>query len=138
MPYLGSGAEDQLLRNICMLARTHKSAVTLLRVLDVPRAISLDSPDIPGLPEAKESLESAIEIARQSGIKATYKIVPARETGPAIVEQAAALDADLIIMEAMRERERLYSDAPLARTVDLVLKRAQCAVWVSRIWELEK
>jgi nucleotide-binding universal stress UspA family protein len=77
--------------------------------------------------EARRALEKAHAIAERRGVRLRERTVRARSRGEAIVAEAEAADADLIVMRAApRTRKRLFG-----KTADYVLRHAACRVLVT-------
>lgn len=132
MPYLGTPRDQQLLRMVCRIAQAHKASLTLVHILEVPMALAVGADNVPGAEAARQALQEASAIAAKAGVNISTDIIPAREAGHAIIERAKRGGVDLVVMEA---RQRDYvATAPLERTVDYVLRRAPCTVWISRSW----
>ena len=95
-------------------------------------ALAVGADNVPGAEAARQALQEASAIAAKAGVTIATDIIPAREAGHAIIERAKRGGVDLVVMEA---RQRDYvATAPLERTVDYVLRRAPCTVWISRSW----
>jgi nucleotide-binding universal stress UspA family protein len=130
VPYTGTERDDAVLVAAAQVAKGSKAKITAVYVLEVPMALPIDSADLPGMDEADAILDRAEEVAAEIGCELATELLQAREAGPAIVESAIDHTADLIFMEAHRRRR--FGMGLLGRTVEYVLKRAPCAVWVSR------
>lgn len=130
IPYLGTPAEQELLKATCKIARLFKAKVSVVHVIEVPMALPVDADNLPGVEEANAVLDGAEDIAAESRASATTDLLQARDAGHAIVEEAISRGVDLIMMEA-QQRMRLGM-LSLGRTVDYVIKHAPCPVWISR------
>jgi basic amino acid/polyamine antiporter, APA family len=76
---------------------------------------------------AHAALEKAHAIAASRGVRLRERVVRARSRGEAIVAEAEAANADLIVMRAApRDRKRLFG-----KTADYVLRHADCRVLVT-------
>ncbi len=95
----------------------------------VPRAFPLEGP----LPEdvaqrAAESLAEARALGEENGVEIVTRTIVARSIGHAIVEDARASGADLIVLGSSprwRRQSRFFSP-----TVDHILRHAPCEVLV--------
>jgi nucleotide-binding universal stress UspA family protein len=110
------------------LAQERGSSVDALYVIQVP----LDQPLEAELTEAEEraaaSLAEAALLGADHGVEVHGETVRARSIGQAIVEQARARDADLIVLGSAprwRRQSRFFSP-----TVDYVLRKAPCEVLI--------
>lgn len=119
---------DEVLATAIRLAHERGSAITVLHVALVPLDLPLDT-ELPGQAErAEEALADARVLAGEHAVDVDTVFVPARSIGAAVVEQAAALDADLIVLGSSprwRRQSRFFSP-----TVDYVLRKAAAEVMV--------
>jgi nucleotide-binding universal stress UspA family protein len=130
VPYTGQERDDALLAVAVQVARIARAKITAVHVLEVPMALPVDAAELPGTAEADAILDRAERVASDLGFEIQTEMLQAREAGPAIVESALDLGVDLIFMEAHRRRR--FGLSLLGKTVEYVLKRAPCTVWVSR------
>ena len=77
--------------------------------------------------EADRLLDDARVVASAYGVRTIDRIVRARQAGRAIVEEAERRQAEIVVLGAPRGRHR----AIFGKTVDFVLKNAQCRVMVA-------
>jgi nucleotide-binding universal stress UspA family protein len=77
---------------------------------------------------ARRALEQANAIAGSRGVRLRSRVIRARARGEAIVAEADAAGADLIVVRATPRP----GTALFGRTVDYVLKHARCRVLVMR------
>jgi nucleotide-binding universal stress UspA family protein len=131
MPYKGTESEDELLRATCRVARQFKARLLVVHVMEVPMSYALDAQRVPGHEEAEDLLDHAEEVAGEVGLHIETELVRDRSAGHAVVEQARAVGADLVIMEAASVKD---PNAPaVGRTADYILKHAPCNVWISHL-----
>jgi nucleotide-binding universal stress UspA family protein len=78
--------------------------------------------------EASEVLEDMRAMADEYGVELIPKIIPARQAGRAIVEEAKRRKSEVIIIGV--ERKRRLGERLFGRTVEYVLKNAPCRVVV--------
>jgi APA family basic amino acid/polyamine antiporter len=119
---------EEVLATAIKLAEEQSAKLTALHVIKVPLDQALDAPLHPEEEQAAASVEEATEIAGEHGVTVDGRIVRARALGPAIVEEAQASGADLILMGSAprwRRQSRFFSP-----TVDYVLRKAPCEVMV--------
>jgi APA family basic amino acid/polyamine antiporter len=119
---------EEMVATAIALARDGNARVEALYVIPVPLALPLDAP----LPEAEErarrSLEEARALGEDHGVAVATAVVRARSIGHAIVAEARARRADLIVLGSSprwRRQSRFFSP-----TVDVVLRGAPCEVVV--------
>lgn len=119
---------EEVLATAVKLAEEHAARIRVLHVIRVPLDLPLDA-DLHDEEEAAESsIAEAKLLASEHGVEIEGHIVRARALGEAIVAEAAADDADLIVMGSAprwRRQSRFFSP-----TVDYVLRRAPCEVMV--------
>jgi APA family basic amino acid/polyamine antiporter len=119
---------EEVLATAVKLGEEHSCAVRVLHVLRVPLELPLDA----ALPEREEEAERSLaevrELAAEHGVEVETATTRARALGEAIVEEAVASSADLIVMGSAprwRRQSRFFSP-----TVDYVLRMAPCEVMV--------
>ena len=109
------------------LAPEGGASITAVVVIEVAAELPLDAHMEDEEHAAREALEKAHAIAASRGVRLRERIVRARSRGEAIVAEAEAADADLIVMRAApKNGKRLFG-----RTADYVLRHADCRVLVT-------
>jgi nucleotide-binding universal stress UspA family protein len=109
------------------LAPERGGSITAVVVIEVPAELPLEAHMLEEEAAAREALEKAHAIAASRGVRLRERIVRARARGEAIVAEAEAVDADLVVIRAIpRGRKRLFG-----KTADYVLRHAACRVLVS-------
>jgi nucleotide-binding universal stress UspA family protein len=109
------------------LAPEGGASITAVVVIEVAAELPLDAHMDDEEHAARVALEKAHAIAASRGVRLRERIVRARSRGEAIVAEAEAADADLIVMRAARKNgKRLFG-----RTADYVLRHADCRVLVT-------
>jgi nucleotide-binding universal stress UspA family protein len=115
----------------CDLARTHGTELVALHVVEVDWRHDL-SDEIPGSRErASAVLDMAEEAAERGSVSLRTELLQARDVGAALVDESAAIDADLLVL-GLPYRKRLGGDFELGRTIPYVFQNAQCSVLVLR------
>lgn len=118
-----------MLATAIKLAEENGAEVRVVHVQRVPLSLPLDC--VLGAQEQEAALDAigdAREIAEEHGVEVEARIVRARSISEAIVEEATAVDADVILLgSAPRWRQQARFFSP---TVDEVLRRAPCEVMV--------
>ena len=130
MPINGSPEDDMALYLACMFGKRNKAKLTAIYVVEVKRAQPVDAE----LPEESDFgqrlLDQAEELARQMDCSLSVDLLQARSAGPAIVDEARALQADLIVMGLpYRSQFGMYQ---LGEASNYVLSHAGCRVWLVR------
>jgi APA family basic amino acid/polyamine antiporter len=132
VPVASGYPSDEAMDLACRLARERRSRIVAMTVVTVPLELPLDAylPDEVG--EADEQLDEARAIGESYGVPVTTRIVRARNSGRAIVDEAVRRGAEIIVMggprriRLQRGRRAIFGD-----TVDFVLKHAPTRVMVA-------
>jgi nucleotide-binding universal stress UspA family protein len=129
---LNGGPTDTLVvRLACELARASKAELNAVHVIEVDWRHALTDV-IPGSHErASTILDLAETAAERHKAVMTTTLLQARDVGAAIVDEAVAVEADLIIL-GLPYRKRLGGDFRFGRVVPYVLQNAPMAVWIVR------
>jgi APA family basic amino acid/polyamine antiporter len=131
VPVIPGQPSDAAMDVACRLAAERGSRIVALNVLEVP----LDQPLTQELPEleraANRELDEAAAIGNSYGVNVLTRLERARSAGPAVVAEAEARDAEIIVLGAPRRRLTAAQAAVLGTTVDYILKHAQCRVLVT-------
>jgi basic amino acid/polyamine antiporter, APA family len=126
----GRQAEEALTAAARLAASGRRSRIALVHVIEVPLALELADE----LPEAEAEAASVLDYAAAAleryGVRTVTRVVRARSAGPAIVEDAMARDAELIVVGAPRTRIRRGTPV-FGRTVDYVLRHSPIRVLVA-------
>ena len=120
---------EEMVATAVALAKERHATVEAIFVVRVPREFPLEGPLPPEVAErARMSLEEARALGEDNDVVVETETIRARSIGHAIVEEAAARNADLIVLGSAprwRRQSRFFSP-----TVDHVLRHAQCQVLV--------
>ena len=130
VPTNGGGADEEVIKLACSLARRSKAKVYTVYIIEVERSLSLDTQ----VDSETEKAEKILTHAEDAAVDADYEIetdlLQARDAGPAIVNEAVERKIDLIIMATT------YKKAPgvpeLGKAIHYVLKEAPCRVLLYR------
>ncbi len=133
VPVVGTRVSDLMMVLACQLATEKKSAIDGLYVIEVPLNLPLEARLTRERARADEVMKNAALIARQFKVSFRPHIVPARQAGRAIVDQAVELRAEVIILGMMRKRR--IADRVFGRTIDYVLDHAPCEVLLNMVPE---
>lgn len=127
----GGGADGTATRLAIGMARGRGAELVAVHVVEVDWSHDLteDRSSASDLPQ--RVLDGAEAAAEGAGVPMTTVLLQAREAGPALVDEAAQRDADVIII-GLPFRRRLGGDFDQGRTVPYVLANAPSAVWVIR------
>ncbi len=123
---------DEAMDVACRLARERGSRIVAMTVIEVPLELPLDAYLPDEVHEANEQLDEARAIGESYGVNVISRIVRARNSGRAIVDEAVRRSAEIIVMGGPR-RIRLSTGrrAIFGDTVDFVLKHAPVRVMVA-------
>lgn len=119
---------EEVLATAIRLAEEREAEVRVLNVLRIPLSMPLDCSLAEEEARGQAAIDDAREIAEEHGVEVEGRVVRARSLSEAIVEEAAAIGADVILMGSAarwRRQSRFFSP-----TVDEVLRRAPCEVMV--------
>ena len=119
---------QEVLATALRLAEEGGARVFVVHVIEVPMSLPLDAPDLEGEEEGRAALEEAREIAEDLGVEVTARVVRARSLAQAVLDEAEALKADLIVVGSAprwRHQKRFFSP-----TVNEVLRRSPVEVMV--------
>ena len=130
VPVLRTAESEEALVAAARLASERRATIVILHVLEVP----LDKPLDADVQEEEEAAYQILDEAQAllegyAGVRIVSRLVRARSAGPAIVEEAAPRDAEVIILGASRTKMR--GGTPIfGRTVDYVLRNSPTRVLV--------
>ncbi len=129
---LNGGPTDALVVRIaCELVRQTKGTLAGVHIVEVDWSHDL-SEDIASDNEAAAAvLDLAETMADKTGCRLETTLLQARDVGAALVDEAAAMGADLIVV-GLPFRKKFGGDFAIGRTVPYVLQNAPCEVLVLR------
>jgi nucleotide-binding universal stress UspA family protein len=127
----GGSFDDAIVRLALEFSRQTHAELIAVHVVELNWTQPLDADVAERSEEAQRVLDAAEGIAETMHGKLKSVLVQARDVGAAIVDEAAARDADLLIL-GLPYRTRFGGDFAIGRTVPYALKNAPCAVWVVR------
>jgi len=131
VPVVPGKPSDEAMDVACSLAAERRSRIVALNVLEIPldRTLAADLPELER--EANHELDEAVAIGDSYGVRVVGRLERARSAGPAIVAEAAARDAEIIVLGSARSGLTASHAAVFGNTVDYVLKNAPCRVLVT-------
>jgi len=130
VPVLRTVESEEALIAAARLASERRATIVLLHVLEVPLEQPLDA-ELHDREEAGDEIldEAEALLEGYAGVHIVSRLERARSAGPAIVEEAARRDAEVVILGA--PRTKLRGGKPIfGRTVDYVLRNAPTRVAV--------
>ena len=105
--------------------------VSLLHVIEVPFDRTLDAEDEAAVARADDILSRAEAHLTEHRVPTRTSTVQARAAGPAIVDDANEMGADLIVM-GLRYKKRFGGQWDAGRTVPYVMRNSTAPVWCLR------
>lgn len=127
----GDVTDPLVIRTGVELARGNATRLTALHVIEATWRYSLDE-EIPGSHAAASTILDIAEAAADRGdVRLDTQLLQAREVGAALVDEAVALEADVIVL-GLPYRKRRGGDFALGRTIPYVFQNAPMTVLVVR------
>ena len=126
VPVVGTGAAEEAMKLACRLAKKGKSKIWSVRVVTIKRSLPLDAEIESEIRETEAILDHIEEVAEEEDYEIETDVLQAREAGPAIIDEAAERNVDLIVMGI--EYKRRFGQFSLGNVVPYVLKNALCPV----------
>jgi nucleotide-binding universal stress UspA family protein len=129
---LSGGAIDAAIVRLAIeIGRPCHAELIAVHVVELNWTQPLDADVAERSEEAQRVLDAAEGIAEELHCKLESVLVQARDVGAALVDEAAARDADMLIL-GLPYKTRFGGDFAVGRAVPYALKNAPCAVWVVR------
>jgi nucleotide-binding universal stress UspA family protein len=135
VPLAGAEADDDALRLTALLLGAAEAAgeteVVLVHVIEVGFERTLDTEDVKATAFADEILDRGAAFLDARKVPNRVGMIQARAAGPAIVDEAVASSADLIVM-GLRYKRRFGGSWDAGRTVPYVMRNSKAPVWCLR------
>lgn len=129
---LNGGAADPLVVRLgCQLVRGQRAELIGVHVVEVDWSHELSDDISSGNEAAAAVLDRAEGDAEDLGARLQTSLIQARDVGAALVDEAAALGADIIVL-GLPYRTRFGGDFAIGATVPYVFQNAPCRVLVAR------
>jgi APA family basic amino acid/polyamine antiporter len=129
VPVVANEVSEEMMVTAGKLAADQGTTIEAITVIEVP----INLPVSAHLPReemgAIELLAHSKAIAEEYGARVVTQVVRGRQAGRAIVEEAARIQAEVIMMGVAARRR--MGDRVFGRTVDYVLRNAPCRVIIS-------
>ncbi len=123
--------DERIVRLAAEHARATKATLVGVHVVEVDWTLPLDA-DLAGRSEEiQRVLDVAEGTAEGARVALETVLLQARDVGAALVDEAAAQRADLLVL-GLPYRKKFGGDFAMGTTIPYVLKNAPCAVWVVR------
>lgn len=122
-----SPASARAVRIACELAGDRDVHLAAVAVIEVPLDVALETPDREAEAAARAAIRTAQALGATYGVSVDGIVLHARDAGEAILDEAIARDAQVVVLAAEwpQGRGRLRR---LGRTTDHVLKHSPCRV----------
>jgi APA family basic amino acid/polyamine antiporter len=135
VPTIGTAFSEEMVAVACRLAKRERATVRALYIFEVPPSLPVS--DLPAEEESRGSdiLQRALQIGEGLNVNVEMVFLQGRKAGPMIVNEAERMDADVILMGLDPERriqERVGGAPAVGKTVEYVLKHANCRILLSR------
>lgn len=133
VPLLGDDEVDGPALKVAalLLAGREEVEVSLLHVIEVTFDRNLDAEDEAAVAAADQVLSRAEAALVEKGVPVRTSTVQARAAGPAIVDDANEVGAELIVM-GLRYKKRFGGEWDAGRTVPYVMRNSTAPVWCLR------
>jgi len=116
----GQAIDAETVRLACRMTDPHGGKLYGVHIIEVNRSLPLGA-----------VLDEVVEqLATEAQLTVETELVQARDTGPALVDEAVEWGADLIVMGLPYKRR--FGEFNLGKTVPYVLKNATCRVMLFR------
>jgi basic amino acid/polyamine antiporter, APA family len=131
VPVVHGQPSDAAMDVACKLAAERRARIIALSILEVPldRTLGDRFRDLEVLANAE--LDEAVAIGDSYGVRVLTRLERAHAAGPAIVAEADARNAEIIVLGSPPRRLTARGSAVFGATVDYVLKHANCRVMVT-------
>ncbi|MDD4860037.1 MAG: universal stress protein [Dehalococcoidales bacterium] len=128
VPAGGGGADEGAMELACRLAKKDKGDIWAVYVITVKRALPIDAEIESEIGVAEKILDHIEEIAENQDCEIETDVLQARETGPAIIDEAVERQVDVIILGVSQKKR--YGQFSMGNIVPYLLKNAPCPVIV--------
>ena len=131
VPVIPGPSSDAAMDLACRLAAERRARIVALNVLEVPldRGLTDRFPELEETADAE--LDEAAAVGDSYGVRVLTRLERSHAAGPAIVAEADARNAEIIVLGAPRRHLTSAQSAIFGQTVDYVLKHASCRVLVT-------
>ncbi len=126
IPVVGTEADEEAMRLACRLAKKDKGKIWSVYVITIKRSLPVDAEIESEIQKAEEILNHMETVAEEQDYKVDTDILQAREAGPAIIDEVAEREVDLILMGVKYKRR--FGQFSLGSVVPYVLKNSPCPV----------
>jgi nucleotide-binding universal stress UspA family protein len=126
----GNAIDVETVRLAVRMAKQRGAKLYAIHIIEVNRSLPLGAVVDRDVERGEQILDEVEHLAREEEMEIETELVQARETGPAVVDEAEEWGAELILMGLPYKRR--FGEFNLGRTVPYVLKNASCRVVLFR------
>jgi nucleotide-binding universal stress UspA family protein len=126
----GQGIDPETVRLACRMTDPQGGRLYGVHIIEVNRSLPLGAVLDEVVERGEKILEEVEQLAAETLLPVETELVQARDTGPALVDEAVEWGADLIVMGLPYKRR--FGEFNLGKTVPYVLKNATCRVMLFR------
>jgi nucleotide-binding universal stress UspA family protein len=126
----GQAIDAETVRLASRMTDPHGGKLYAVHIIEVNRSLPLGAVLDDVVERGEKILDEVEQLVAQSQLPVETELVQARDTGPAIVDEAAEWGADLIVMGLPYKRR--FGEFNMGKTVPYVLKNANCRVMLFR------
>lgn len=126
VPIIGTEADEEAMKLACRLAKKDRGKIWAVYVITVQRTLPLDAEVEPEIQKAEDILDHMEMVAEEQDYEVETDVLQAREAGPAIIDEAAEREVDLILIGVKYKRR--FGQFSLGNVVPYVLKNSPCPV----------
>jgi len=126
----GQSIDAEVVRLACSMTEAHGGKIYGVHIIEVNRSLPLGAVMDEVVERAEKILDEVEQLATEAQLNVETELVQARDTGPALVDEAVEWGAELIVMGLPYKRR--FSEFSLGKTVPYVLKNANCRVLLFR------
>jgi len=126
IPVSGTDADEQAVQLASVLVKRNKGKIWVVYVITVKRALPVEAEIEQEIQNGEAILDHMETIAEDEGVEIETDLLQARDVGPAIVDEAVELDADLILMGITYKRR--FGQFTIGNVAPYIFKNATCRV----------
>jgi len=127
----GQGIDAETVRLACRMTDPQGGRLYGVHIIEVNRSLPLGAVLDDVVERGEKILDEVEQLAAESQLPVETELVQARDTGPAIVDEAVEWGADLIVMGISHQNRP--NESPLGRVAEHVVRNAHCEVVVDRV-----
>ena len=126
----GQEIDAETVRLACRMTDPQGGRLYGVHIIEVNRSLPLGAVLDDVVERGEQILDEVEKLAAAAQLPVETELVQARDTGPALVDEAVEWGADLIVMGLPYKRR--FGEFNLGKTVPYVLKNANCRVMLFR------